>query len=105
MSAPMTKSQMAFELPRLSYIDTRWEEPDVQHVEPAPRPARHNGFASWMAARVAAYQNWRANARALTELNNMSDRELFDLGLNRGDVDRIFDDRFNQDLSSRSRAI
>jgi len=105
MSAPMTKSQMAFELPRLSYIDTRWEEPDVQHVQPAAQPMRHNGFGSWIAARVAAYRTWRANARAIVELNNMSDRELFDVGVSRSDIDRMFDDRFNQDLLSRGRAI
>jgi uncharacterized protein YjiS (DUF1127 family) len=105
MSAPMTKSQMAFELPRLSYIDTRWEEPDVHTARPAAEPTRHNGFASWIAARVATYRNRREDARALTELNNMSDRELCDVGLNRGDLDRIFDDRFNQDLLSRGRAI
>jgi uncharacterized protein YjiS (DUF1127 family) len=105
MSAPITKSQMAFELPRLSYIDTRWEEPAVERVQPAAEPTRRNGFTSWLAARVAAYRNWRANARALAELGNMSDRELFDVGLNRGDIERMFDDRFNQDLRSRGRAI
>jgi len=102
MSAPMTKSQMAFELPRLSYIDTRWEEPAVQ---PATEPARDHDFASWIAARVEAYRTWRANARAIVELSNMTDRELFDVGLNRGDVARVFDGRFNQDLLLRSRAF
>jgi uncharacterized protein YjiS (DUF1127 family) len=102
MSAPMTKSQMAFELPRLSYIDTRWEEPVVQ---PAVEPVREHGFASWIAARVAAYRTWRENVRARAELNNMTDRELFDVGLNRGDLRRVFDDRFNRDLLKRSSAI
>jgi uncharacterized protein YjiS (DUF1127 family) len=97
----MTKSQMAFELPRLSYIDTRWEEPDVL---PAAEPVRKDGFASWVAARVVAYRTWRENARARAELSNMTDRELFDVGLNRGDLERMFDDRFNQDLVARSRA-
>src|ERR1700733_1954656 len=100
MSAPMSKSQMAFELPRLSYIDTRWEEPAVQ---PATEPDR--GFAAWIAARVEAYRTWRENARAFVELSNMTDRELFDVGLNRGDVARVFDGRFNQDLLLRSRAF
>ena len=100
MSAPMTKSQLAFELPPLSYIDTRWEEPDVQ---PAIVPARRHGFASWIAARVATYRRWRDNARAVAELSNMSDRELFDVGLTRGDLHRMFDDRLNQDLLERSR--
>ncbi len=101
MSAPLTKSQMAFELPRLSYIDTRWEEPVAR---PAAEPAHKHGFASWIATRVGAYQTWRGNSRALAELNMMSDRELYDLGLNRGDFDRIFDDRFNQDLRTRNSA-
>jgi uncharacterized protein YjiS (DUF1127 family) len=102
MSAPLTKSQMAFELPRLSYIDTRWEEPVAP---PAAAPVRKHGFSSWIATRAGAYQTWRRNARALAELNLMSDRELFDLGLNRGDFDRIFDDRLNQDLRTRNRAF
>jgi len=103
MSAPLTKSQMAFDLPKLSYIDTRWEEPSVQL---APQPVvREHGFASWVASRVEAYRTWRSRARAIAELGNMSDRELFDVGLNRGDIDRIFDDRFNQDLRVRGRAI
>ena len=102
MSAPMTKGQMAFELPRLSYIDTRWEEPEVQ-------PARERGFGAWVAARVAACPEL-ARARTVharvTELNAMTfDRELFDVGLNRGDLNRIFDDRFNQDLLERSRTF
>jgi uncharacterized protein YjiS (DUF1127 family) len=99
MSAPMTKSQLAFELPPLSYIDTRWEEPDVR---PAETPVRKHGFASWIAARVAGYQSWRENARALAELNMMSDRELCDVGLTRGDLHRVFDDQLNQDLMERS---
>ena len=102
MSAPMTKSQMAFELPHLSYIDTSWEEPAVQ---PAVEPVRERGFASWIAARVAAYRTWRQNVRARAELNRMTERELFDVGLNRGDLERMFDDRFNRDLLERSRTI
>ena len=102
MSAPMTKSQLAFELPPLSYIDTRWEEPEVQ---PAVAPVRKHGFASWIAARVAAFRTWRENARALAELSGMSDRELFDVGLTRGDLHRVFDRRLNNDLLERNRVI
>jgi uncharacterized protein YjiS (DUF1127 family) len=95
----MTKSQLAFELPSLSYIDTRWEEPEVQ---PVVLPVRKHGFASWIAGNVAAYRSWRDNARALAELSGMSDRELFDVGLTRGDLRRVFDDRVNQDLMERN---
>jgi uncharacterized protein YjiS (DUF1127 family) len=100
MSAPMTKSQMAFELPQLSYIDTLGEEPEFASLS---EPAHGLGFAGWIAARVAAFHTWRENAHAVGELRMMSDRELFDVGLNRGDFDRIFDNRYNQDLQLRGR--
>ncbi len=100
MSAPMTKSQMALVLPKLSYIDTRWEEPEVQ---PRSEPVRQHRFASWLARRVEAFHAWRARAQAMVELNSMTDRELLDVGLTRGDFTRIFDDRFNQDLRLRGR--
>jgi uncharacterized protein YjiS (DUF1127 family) len=80
----MTKSQMAFDLPKLSYIDTRWEEPAVQ-IEVLPR--REHGFASWIAGRVAAFRTWRADMRSLAELNSISD------------------DRFNEDLRGRGRSF
>jgi uncharacterized protein YjiS (DUF1127 family) len=96
----MTKSQLAFELPPLSYIDTRWEEPVAR---PATTPVRKHGFASWVAARVLTLRTWRENARALAELSAMSDRELIDVGLTRGDLHRVFDHRLNQDLLDRGR--
>ena len=99
MSAPLTKSQMAFELPHLSYIDTRWEEPEVL---PAVEPVREHGFASWVAAWVRGFRTWRQNARALTELSGMTDRELLDVGLTRGDFRRVFDNRYNRDLLARN---
>ena len=101
MSAPISKSQMAFELPKLSYIDTRWEEPAV--ASPGAVPAADGSFTAWIAGKIAAVRAWNAERRALAELQTMSDRELFDVGLNRGDFGRIFDDRFNQDLRSRGR--
>ena len=102
MSAPLTKSQMAFELPKLSYIDTRWEEP----ATPVPAlPVRQHVFASWLAARVSAYRTRLAHMRELSELGRMSDRELEDIGLNRGDIPRVFDDSLNQDLRARGGMI
>jgi uncharacterized protein YjiS (DUF1127 family) len=100
MSAPMTKSQMAFELPQLSYIQARWEEPELQRTA---QPGREHGFSAWLADRMSAFRTWRENARARAELSMMSDRELLDVGLNRGDFDRIFDGRLNADLIARAR--
>ena len=92
MSAPMTKGQIAFELPKLSYVDTRWEEPAIEI-----RPTRKSRFSAW----VAAFRAWRERSRALDEMSRMSDRELLDVGLSRGDLVRMFDDRYNQDLRAR----
>jgi uncharacterized protein YjiS (DUF1127 family) len=100
MSAPLTKSQMAFDLPKLSYIDTRWEEPAVR---PVAQPVRKHGFAAWLASGIDALRMRSDRVRALAELRGMTDRELMDVGLNRGDFDRVFDGRFNQDLMTRGR--
>ncbi|MSP02370.1 MAG: DUF1127 domain-containing protein [Acetobacteraceae bacterium] len=99
MSAPIAKSQMAFELPKLSYIDTRWEEPDFQ---PAVEPAKESRLAAWIAALVETFRARRTRSRAFAELSVMTDRELFDVGMTRGDVARIFDDRYNKDLLLRA---
>ncbi len=99
MSAPIAKSQMAFELPQLSYIDTRWEEPAVL---PDSGAVEQSGFVAWVAAHIATVRDWRANARSHAELNGMTERELTDIGLNRGDLDRLANARYNQDLVSRA---
>jgi len=99
MSAPIAKSQMAFELPKLSYIDTSWEEPAVN---PAADTVRAGGIVAWIAARASDVRTWRAKSQSRAELAQLTDRELADVGLNRGDLDRMFDDRFNWDLRERA---
>ena len=96
MSAPLTKGQIEFELPKLSYIDTRWEEPALPTATPATE--KHGVLSSW----IAGFRAWRQQMAAMAELAHMSDRELLDVGLNRGDLDRIFDDRYNMDLRRRA---
>jgi uncharacterized protein YjiS (DUF1127 family) len=54
-----------------------------------------------MAGRVAALRVWNAQRQALGELSLMTDRELMDVGLNRGDFVRMFDDTANGDLRAR----
>jgi uncharacterized protein YjiS (DUF1127 family) len=94
----MTKAQIAFELPQLSYVHTLRDEPVA-----APRPEQ--GFATWLKGRIAAFRVWRENQRALAELNNMTERELLDVGLTRADCVRLFDNRFNMDLRARARVF
>jgi uncharacterized protein YjiS (DUF1127 family) len=98
MSAPLTKAQMAFELPQLSYVHTLTDEP-------VARPVQTESFATWLKGRVAAFRAWRENRLAMAELSNMTDRELLDVGLTRADCARLFDNRFNLDLRARARAF
>lgn len=97
MSAPIAKSQFAFELPNLTYIDASREEPNLRVVA---RPGKPHGLSAW----IAAFRAWRERHAAMNELEMMSDRELADIGLNRADVHRVFDDAYNEDLRDRAAA-
>ena len=94
MSAPIAKSQLTFELPDLSYVDIHQEEPAPRVLHDEVRP---HGIHAW----IEAFRGWREKRVAMAELAMMSDRELADIGLNRGDLDRVFNDNFNQDLRYR----
>ncbi len=97
MSALTSKSQFAFELPNLTYIDASLEEANFR----APAvPSKPSGFRGLF----AAFRAWRERQVALNELEMMSDRELADIGLNRADVPRVFDDAYNRDLRDRALA-
>jgi uncharacterized protein YjiS (DUF1127 family) len=75
----------------------------VLTVVPVATPLREHGFASWITGIVRAFRAWRRASRVLAELREMSDRELFDIGLNLGDFGRIFDSGINKNLLSRGR--
>ena len=98
MSTSTANNHFTFSLPSLSYIDTSLEE---QNLAPVARPADPRGFTEWLAHRVAAFRTWNNERRALNELSLMSERELMDVGLNRGDFVRMFDDSANADLRAR----
>jgi uncharacterized protein YjiS (DUF1127 family) len=100
MSAQIAKSQFSFELPSLSYIDAKWEEPALSEVA-TPRAVRSTGLAAWLSRQVAALLVWRRNSVAMAELRAMSDYELADIGLSRSDLVRVFEPGFSQDLYQR----
>lgn len=93
MSAPIAKTHFSFELPKLSYVDARWEEPNRVADVPAEKP---HGFSHWLAGLVASFRGWRERQVAMNELSLMTDRELMDIGLNRGDLGRVFATDFRQ---------
>lgn len=98
MSTSTADNHFSFALPSLSYIDTSLE--DQNRYEDA-QPSHAGGFTAWFAGAVAAVRARNAERRALNELSLMTERELTDVGLNRGDFSRMFDDTANADLRAR----
>lgn len=97
MSAHIADSEFNYRLPSLSYIDASWEEPELRAAPSHARPASARGLAGW----IAAFQTWRRNNRHAMELGAMTDYELMDMGINRSDVNRLFDPALSQDLRRR----
>jgi uncharacterized protein YjiS (DUF1127 family) len=105
MSAHTANSRLSFELPSLSYIDAKWEEPNLREPTVTPRSARKGSLANWLSRQAAAFAAWRLDREAAAELSAMSDRELMDIGLSRADVGRAFTPAYNADLRQRGARI
>ena len=102
MSVHTADSQFSFKLPSLSYIDARWEEPNLRaKASSSPSEARNSGLAGWLSRLVTTFQTWRLDNEAASELSLMSDRDLQDIGLSRADLGRVFDGTCNEDLRQR----
>ena len=99
MSAQTANSQFSFQLPSMSYIDTSLEEPKLG----VAAPAASHGIVAWLAGHVSALAQRSRQRNALSELSMMTDVELNDIGLNRGDLGRVFQPAFNADLMARGR--
>jgi uncharacterized protein YjiS (DUF1127 family) len=99
MSVHTADSQFSFQLPSLSYIDAKWEEPNLRAA--APQVVRSGGLAAWLSRQVSAFVAWRRDNAAMSELATMSDRELMDIGMSRADLGRAFDSSCNADLRQR----
>jgi uncharacterized protein YjiS (DUF1127 family) len=101
MSAHIADPRLAFKLPSLSYIDAKWEEPNLRSPEAAARVVPKTGLAAWLSRQINAFAAWRADRQAALELRSMSDHELADIGLSRADLQRVFNRDFSQDLRLR----
>ncbi len=94
MSAPIAKSHLTFAAPNLTYIDASAEEPNLRTL---PATAQKVGLLGWVADRYAAFVTWNRMQDQAAELASMSERDLADIGLNRGDLQRVFTPEFNRD--------
>lgn len=105
MNAHSANSQFSFQLPSMSYIDAKWEEPELRSAPTRQPIRRQRGLAGWLRSRIAAFKAWRAQQQTLAELDAMTDRELIDIGLTRADIGRVFDEARNDDLWLRGARI
>nr|WP_294522825.1 DUF1127 domain-containing protein [uncultured Rhodopila sp.] len=98
-----TADSHTFKLPSLSYIDAKWEEPNLTAPAAASVRRPKSWVSAWLAGRVASFRAWRQDREAAAELASMSNYELMDIGLTRSDLGRVFDPNFNEDLRTRGR--
>ena len=100
MNAPLAKEQIALLMSdSLTYRSPVVEGTDgtVANSDTAPRSLMQRLRA--LIARMTAFSRRRA---VLDELSSLSDRELADIGLNRSELDRVFDPRFAE---TRARGV
>lgn len=98
MTAHISKDRMTFVLPEMQSYHSTWDDADYAPQTPAP----HRSVLRRLAHGVAEYvrvMHERHVARA--ELETMTDRELADMGINRFDVNRLFDEDFIEEHASR----
>lgn len=90
MNAPLSREQ----LERLAGGSVAYHGQYVEGLSlPAAAPRR--GLAGrWLAALSARMAAYRERRTVLNELAQLSDRELADIGLSRGNLHRVFDPAF-----------
>jgi uncharacterized protein YjiS (DUF1127 family) len=97
MSAPLAKTDFVFKLATSqSYIDRSYDPTPAAAAQPAPRGLLRR-IGDGLAFIGESAKNWAAKHATLTQMETMSDRELADIGLSRGDLPRVFDADFAAD--------
>ncbi|WP_415183496.1 DUF1127 domain-containing protein [Phaeovulum sp.] len=51
--------------------------------------AAHSGFSGFVSSLMSSISAWNDARQTRIELSKLSDRELDDIGLTRGDIDRV----------------
>lgn len=94
MSAPLAKSDFVFKLSTSrSYIGPDYDPAPLPVAQPAPR-SLGRALGDGLAFVVDKARTWVSRQATLAEMGSMSDRELADIGLSRGDLPRVFDAEF-----------
>lgn len=83
MDARLTKSEAAYLLPATPMAD------QVEAIRLAAGRARDAALVQGLARIADRILGWPARARARAELAALTSRELADIGLTRGEIDRV----------------
>ena len=95
MNAPLAKEQIKL----LMSDSLTYRSPASAGMDGADtkfRPQRPGTLKQWFSRAFAAVAAIPHRQAVLRELAQLSDRELADIGLNRAELTRVFDPRFNQ---------
>ena len=95
MSMHPSKQAVAFKLPEMLSYHSTWDDADYEPVLP-----RRRGWADRVAF-VSRALGFARRRSVRNELYAMTDRELADIGINRYDVERVFDPDFAREYASR----
>ena len=93
MNAPLAKEQIQL----LMSDSLTYRSPagtGLDGADKASRPRRFAGFGQWINRAVATIAAIPHRQAVLAELSRMSDRQLADIGLNRGELTQVFDPKF-----------
>ena len=94
MNAPLSKEQIALLMSDSMTVRSH-TLPGTDGTVAEPRP-------TLLSRLFAALHAWTERRAVLAELQNLSDRELVDIGLSRPDLGRVFDQGFAR---SRKQAV
>ncbi len=91
MNAPLSKEQLA----RLAVASLDYHGEYVEGLAaPVESPQREGVAARWLGAAREWIEVYRARRAVLNELTQLSNRDLDDIGLSRGQLHRVFDADF-----------
>jgi uncharacterized protein YjiS (DUF1127 family) len=98
MTAPVSKNALAFKLPDMLSYHSTWDDADYIPVLP---PERH-GLLHRASVAVGHWVSKRTERlRVMRELQDLSDRDLADMGLTRYDIPRVFEPGFVSSFGER----
>lgn len=97
MSIHSSRQALAFKLPEMLSYHSTWDDADYEPVQPPHKRTLFERLSGL--SRGLAVLSQRMSVR--NELYSMTDRELADIGLNRYEVERVFDPDFARDHANR----